>query len=212
MDKSRVQQRIFHLLAQILEYPQADLTRTVRECEALLSLEYPEAAACLRRFQEFVADTPLGRQQEVYTLTFDLDAVCHPYVGHHLFGESYKRSAFMLGLKERYQNVGLETGSEVADHLALLVRFLCLCDDAAETEAIIHDALVPALKQMLKQKDEVETEGEKLVAGKVEKPRVYQAALESLLRMLQALPTNNHQTATVTAESLPLIDLPLQDG
>lgn len=212
MDKSRVRQRIFHLLAQILEYPRADLTGTVRECEALLSLEYPEAAACLRQFQEFVAGTPLGRQQEVYTLTFDLDAVCHPYVGHHLFGESYKRSAFMLGLKERYQNVGLETGPEVADHLALLVRFLSLCDDPAESEVIIHDALVPALKQMLKQKDEVETEGEKLVAGKVKKPRVYQAALEALLRMLQALPSNNHQAATVEAEALPVIDLPLQDG
>lgn len=200
MNRTQVQQRIFHLLAEILEYPRADLTGKVYECEALLSLEHPQAAACLREFQEFVVETPLGRQQEVYTLTFDLDAVCHPYVGHHLFGESYKRSAFMLGLKERYQNVGLETGSEVADHLALLVRFLSLCDDAGETEVIIHDALLPALKQMLKQKDEVETEGEKLVAGKVQKPRVYQAALEVLLQMLQALPTNAHNPQPVEAE------------
>jgi len=212
MDRGRVQQRIFHLLAQILEYPRSDLTGAVRECEALLSLEYPQAAGYLQGLQDFVAETPLGRQQEIYTLTFDLDAVCHPYVGHHLFGESYKRSAFMLGLKERYQNVGLETGPEVADHLALLVRFLSLCDDAGETEVIIHDALLPALKQMLKQKDEVETEGEKLVAGKVQKPRVYQAALEALLRMLQALPSNNHQATTVEEEVLPVIDLSVRDG
>lgn len=195
MDRGRVQQRIFHLLAEILEYPRADLTGAVRECAALLSLEYPEAAASLREFQDFVADTPLGRQQEVYTLTFDLDATCHPYVGHHLFGESYKRSAFMLGLKERYQKVGLETGHEVADHLALLVRFLSLCHDPAELEVIIRDALLPALKQMLKQKDEVETEGEKLVAGKVEKPRVYQAALEALLQMLRAKARNAQPAA-----------------
>lgn len=186
MDRGRVQQRIFHLLAQILEYPQADLTGVVRECEALLSLEYPQAAGFLQEFQDFAADTPLGRQQEIYTATFDLDATCHLYVGHHLFGESYKRSAFMLGLKERYQNVGLETGPEVADHLALLVRFLSLCNDPVETEVLIQDALLPALRQMLKQKDEVETEGEKLVAGKVQKPRVYQAALEALLRMLRS--------------------------
>ncbi|MEW5956123.1 MAG: molecular chaperone TorD family protein [Chloroflexota bacterium] len=192
MDRRRFRQCIFHLMAQILEYPQSDLAEVVCECEALLSLEYSEAASCLREFQDFVAGTPLGRQQEVYTLTFDLDAVCHPYVGHHLFGESYKRSAFMLGLKERYQNVGLETGSEVADHLALLVRFLSLCDDAGEAEVIIHDALVPALQKMLKQKDEIETESDKLAAGKVEKPRVYQAVLEALSRMLQALPANAH--------------------
>lgn len=209
MDRGRVQQRIFQLLAQILEYPRSDLTEIARECEALLSLENSEAAACLREFQDFVAETPLGRQQELYTVTFDLDATCHPYVGHHLFGESYKRSAFMLGLKERYDKYGLDTGSEVADHLALLVRFLSLCDDAGESEIIIHDALVPALKQMLKQKDEVETESEKLVAGKVQKPRVYQAALEALLHMLRA---NNHQTTTVAAKAQPVIDLPLRDG
>ena len=87
-----------------------------------------------------------------------------------------------------------------------------LCHDAHETEVIIHDALLPALKQMLKQKDEVETEGEKLVAGKVQKPRVYQAALEALLQMLQALPTNNHQATTVAAEALPVIDLSVRDG
>ncbi len=186
MSRVQVQQRIFHLLTKILEYPRADLARTVRECEALLSLEHPETAACLRRFQEFVTETYLRRQQEIYTATFDLDAPCHPYVGHHLFGESCKRSAFMLGLKERYETYHLAFGSEVTDHLVVMVRFLSLCDDADESETIIRNALVPALQKMLKQKDEIETESDKLVAGKVEKPQAYQAVLEALLQMLVA--------------------------
>jgi nitrate reductase delta subunit len=212
MARERVQRQIFHLLAHILEYPRSDLTGIVSECETLLSLEYSQAAARLREFQDVVVEIPLGRLQEIYTITFDLDATCHPYVGHHLFGESYKRSAFMLGLKERYQRYGLVTGSEVSDHLALLVRFLSLCNDSAEAEVIIRDALVPALKQMLKQKDEVETEGEKLVAGKVHKPRVYQDALEALLRMLQAQPAYNHQATTIETAGQSVIVPPLQDG
>lgn len=62
-----------------------------------------------------------------------------------------------------------------------------------ESETIIRDALTPALQKMLKQKDKIETEGDKLSAGKVEKPQVYQAVLESLLRMLQAFPANAHE-------------------
>lgn len=204
MDRGQAQQRILHLLAQILEYPGSDLAEAVRECEALLSLKYSEAAACLREFQDFVAETPLGRLQEIYTVTFDLDATCHPYVGHHLFGESYKRSAFMLGLKERYDKYNLDTGSEVADHLALMVRFLSLCNEANEVEAIIHDALMPALHKMVRPKDEVETEGEKLVVGKVQKPRVYQAILEALLRMLRELPANAHNASPREVE--PVFD------
>lgn len=179
--------RIFHLFADLLTYPRSDLRETAAACAALLAPDYADAAACLREFQNNIAHTTVSRLQEIYTLTFDLDAVCYPYVGHHLFGESYRRSAFMLGLKERYQTVGLDTGSEVADHLALLVRFLSLCQDQDENETIMRDALVPALRKMVKQKDEVETEGEKLIAGRVQKPRVYQTILEALLRVLQPL-------------------------
>lgn len=185
MERTAVQQRVFHLMAQLLEYPQADLSPAVAECRALLAPLSAEAAASLAHFHAFIAETPLAQQQEIYTITFDLDAVCHPYVGHHIFGETYKRSSFMLGLKERYARYGVETGSEVADHLALLVRFLAVCSDPAETDVIVRDALLPSLKQMLKEKDEIETEREKLEAGKVQKPRVYQSALAALRRVLE---------------------------
>lgn len=185
METMQIQQRIFRLMARLLEYPREDLSGIAASCMDLLVPVSLEAAAALADFQTFIAETPLGRPQEVYTITFDLDAVCHPYVGHHIFGETYKRSSFMLGLKERYARCGLEMGSEVADHLALLVRFLSLCDDAAETDVIVRDALLPSLKQMLKEKDEVETEQEKLEAGKVKKPRVYQSALIALRHVLE---------------------------
>lgn len=184
-DKERL---IFHHFAYLLTYPRTGVVDAAATCQALIQKDNPRAAACLREFRKDVAGKTLSRLQEIYTVTFDLDAICHPYVGHHLFGETYKRSAFMLGLKERYQQVGLSTGSEVADHLAVMVRFLSLCEQPEEREAIVQDALIPALQKMVEVKDEVETEGEKLVAGRVEKPRLYQAVLEALLHTLQELP------------------------
>lgn len=182
---NQTQQRIFHLMARLLEYPREDLGGVADECVDLLEPLSREAAAAMAQFQKFIAETPLARQQEIYTITFDLDAVCHPYVGHHIFGETYKRSSFMLGLKERYARYDLELGSEVADHLALLVRFLSLCDDPTEVDVIVRDALLPSLRQMLKEKEEIETEQEKLEAGKVKKPRVYQSALAALRHTLE---------------------------
>ncbi len=150
MDEVKTRQRLFHLFADLLEYPQSDLTESVRECEALISPGNPEAAALLYGFRSFEEDAPLGDVQELYTRTFDLDATYHPYVGHHLFGESYKRSAFMVGLKERYKAYDFVVEGELPDHLAVMLRYLSLCEDDEQVMEIVRDAMVPALERMVK--------------------------------------------------------------
>lgn len=152
MDEAKARQRLFYLFAELLEYPQSDLTESVRECEALISPGNPEAAALLDPLRSFVASAPLGDIQELYTRTFDLDATYHPYVGHHLFGESYKRSAFMVGLKERYKAYDFVVEGELPDHLAVMLRYLSLCEDDVQVAEIVRDAMVPALERMVKKK------------------------------------------------------------
>jgi nitrate reductase delta subunit len=141
--------RTFALFAEMLEYPRADLRAAVRECQQLVAPASPEAAAQLGAFGDFVERTPPGRLEEVYTGTFDLDAACHPYVGFHLFGDSYKRSAFLLGLKERCRKFGVPAGSELPDHIAVVMRLLAACKDAGEARGITLEALLPALEKML---------------------------------------------------------------
>jgi nitrate reductase delta subunit len=155
MDGDTTRKRTFQLLAGVLEYPQPGLAEAVRECTALLAADNLAAAACLREFGAFVEETPPGRLEEIYTGTFDLDAACYPYVGYHLFGESYQRSLFMLGLSERYRAQGFPAGGlrsaiagELPDHLAVLLHFLAACDDAALAGELVRDALLPALKRM----------------------------------------------------------------
>ncbi len=140
--------RLFGLFAELLEYPGAGLARAARECEARVAPLDGEAVALLHRFRAFVEATPAGRLEEVYTRTFDLDAACHPYVGYHLFGESYARSAFLLGLKERYAAHGFSADTELPDHLTVLLRFLAASDDAGLAAELVHEALLPALDRM----------------------------------------------------------------
>ncbi len=151
MIEAKARQRLFHLFADLFEYPQSSLAKSVRECEALLSPGNPEAAVLLHGFRSFVEDAPLGQVQELYTRTFDLDATYHPYVGHHLFGESYKRSAFMVGLKQRYKAYDFVVEGELPDHLAVLLRYLSICEDDGQVTEILRDAIAPALERMVKE-------------------------------------------------------------
>ncbi|MBI4543552.1 MAG: molecular chaperone TorD family protein [Gemmatimonadetes bacterium] len=149
MTDAAASRRTYRLFADLLDYPGPDLAETAQECEALVSPAHPEAAGLLREFTTWLRATPLGRVEEIYTGAFDLGASFCPYVGHHLFGERYERSAFMLELKERYRARGVDTGGELPDHLAPLLRYLAARDDAEPAEELIGEALLPALAKIL---------------------------------------------------------------
>ncbi|MCL4830863.1 MAG: molecular chaperone TorD family protein [Caldilineaceae bacterium] len=146
--------RVFQLFATLLDYPRMPLTGVAGECAALVRGRSPEAASRLRQFESFAEKTALTRLEEIYTGVFELDATCHPYAGYHLFGESYKRSAFLLELKERYRLYNIRCGSELPDHLAVMLRFLAVNEDLTDSEEIIREALHPTLRKMLKNKDD----------------------------------------------------------
>ena len=140
--------RAFGLFAGMLEYPGPDLPARVDECLPLVSEASPGAAERLDKFRAFVGDTPADLLEELYTGTFDLQMVSYPYVGYQLFGESYKRGAFMVGLKEQYRGVGLSEGNELPDHLAVVLRFLAVLEDVEAREELVRYCLIPALGKM----------------------------------------------------------------
>ncbi|HEX7124821.1 MAG TPA: nitrate reductase molybdenum cofactor assembly chaperone [Thermodesulfobacteriota bacterium] len=174
-----VRRRLLALFADILDYPGPGLARAVGACEALAASASAEAASLLGAFRTFVEQTPLARLEEVYTATFDLDAACHPYVGYHLFGETYKRSVFLVGLRERYRAIGYLDGAELPDHVAVLLRFLALTEDAAQAEEVVQEALLPALERMTAGADAGPEE-----AGHEPKPAHYRPVLRALYLVL----------------------------
>ena len=196
-----IEGRVFQLFAELLDYPRTTLTGVADECAALVAGRSAEAALLLREFESFAARTPLARLEEIYTGVFELDATCHPYVGYHLFGESYKRSAFLLGLKERYRPYAVECGVELPDHLAVMLRFLAVNADLTETEEIIGEALHPALRKMLKSKDEEPPDPDipKPPARGNEYRRVLEALRSVLLTMV---PDDAPPTAEMPADNL----------
>lgn len=146
--------QMFQLFAALLDYPVSNPAAAAEACAAGAAGHSQEAAALLSDFAAFAASASLGRLEEIYTAVFELDATRHPYVGFHLFGESYKRSAFLLALKEHYRRYDIQCGTELPDHLALMLRFLAATEHPAEAEELIRAALHPALRRMLKTTDD----------------------------------------------------------
>lgn len=80
-----------------------------------------------------------------------MQPVCYPYVGFQLFGESYKRGAFMARLNEGYRSYGYQVGRELPDHISVILRFLALGDEVRLGEfgqVLLCEGLVPAVSKM----------------------------------------------------------------
>lgn len=158
---SAVNRHILMLFADILEYPRPGLTESVRECAALMTSKNEEAGALLAKFQTFAEGKSVERMQEVYSTTFDLNATYHPYVGYHLFGETYKRSAFLVELKEHYQVQSFVADEkELADHLVVVLHYLSVSNDVDMNKELVSEALLPALKKMLKENKKADSSDE----------------------------------------------------
>lgn len=137
------------LFADILDYPAPGVAGKAAQCAALLDEVAPQAAELLHDFRSFAEATPLGKLEEVYSGFFDLNPVCHPYVGYQLFGENYKRSAFLLALKERYRAEGFEaSAAEMPDRLSIVLRFVAHSRSGDEAGELVREGLLPALRRM----------------------------------------------------------------
>lgn len=148
MTVNAVTTEMYSLLSEITDYPQPGLEVKVRNCAELLEISHPKAAAEMRRFLEFVEKEPHSRLEEIYTSTFDINPICPPYIGHHLFGETHKRGEFMVKLKKDFGVYNFSPEGELPDHLSVLLGFLAVLEDEYSAQSLIRECMVPALEKM----------------------------------------------------------------
>ena len=173
---------VYSLFADILDYPEHSITRMIDDCLAQLALEAPDAHAQLMDFQTEIAQKDVRQLQELYTNAFDLRPECTPNLGYHLFGDDGRRGAFLAELKGRMDARGVPLGVELADHIALILRFLDVAED--EQPVLIEDCLLPAVSKMI----EVLKDGE----------NPYEHALRALFGLLQ----HRHDTFVACAAAV----------
>lgn len=144
------EKEIFLQIGDLLNYPTSQLEDQAIETMNLLKPIIPEASMQITEFLESAKNISLGRMEEIYTGTFDVSPTCYIFAGYMLFGESFKRGEFLVGLQEKYAERNFSRGKELADHLAVLFKFLATLDENEPLRAeLLEDCMLPVITKML---------------------------------------------------------------
>lgn len=162
----------YQSFSELLEYPDADYKAKVAHCWEGLGQSYPREKEDLGTFVDYVKNTSLEDLQELYTRTFEVQAICQLDVGYVLFGEDYKRGEFLVHMQREHKKAGIACGTELPDHLCNVMKLLAQSSDPEFSQEFIEAFMVPALEKMLQ--------------GFKEKGNVYAGPLRTLQRILFA--------------------------
>ena len=148
MTELQQHQELCRDFAGLLSYPDDQVKEQAAACAAHMQELNPESTTALQSFLDFIETNEICRIEEAFTGAFDLQSLCHPYVGYQLCGESQQRTMFMLKLRELYQQYGFVAGNELPDHLAEVLRFVGSITDQDCRLEIIQDGILPALEKI----------------------------------------------------------------
>jgi nitrate reductase delta subunit len=144
----KIENRKLHSsLADVLEYPDESWSRRVGAAmKALMNKE--NLAEPFTDFCWKTREMSLTELQELYTRTFDLNPTRALEIGYHLFGEDYKRGAFLANLRETESPFELGQEHQLPDYLPVLLRLLGESSDDELKDALVCYCMIPALEKM----------------------------------------------------------------
>lgn len=182
------------VLSELFKYPKQGYHDKVITCKVMLEECYPEAAKSFKRFFDFIQDKTLYEVEEVFGITFHIQAICFLDIGYVLFGEDYTRGEFLVNMKAEQAKVSHDCGEELADNLPHVLHLMAISEDEEFIKELAVRAVIPALEKMLTEFKASRMELRKKVMKKKQKAiimediqdgNIYQNALQSLLIVLQ---------------------------
>lgn len=149
MTSMQTDQQLFQQFSRLFCYPNGETGHTVTHCYELLAQKSPAGAEQLHHFKAFVEDSVPTRLEEMFTATFELQPLCHPYVAWQLCGESQQRTLMLMKLTELYRQHNFPAGNDLPDHLSEILRFIGTSNNAHHHFELVVDAIIPTLDKMI---------------------------------------------------------------
>jgi nitrate reductase molybdenum cofactor assembly chaperone NarJ/NarW len=131
-------------LADLVDYPGPTWPHVLEEARRYAGRLPDAARADLIAFLDWAGVRPAVEVEELYAATFDSSDDCALEVGWHLYGEAYQRGVFLVEMRGRLRQRGIEEGSELPDHLSHVLRWLAVADEK-EGSRLERFALAPAV-------------------------------------------------------------------
>ncbi|MEP2670223.1 MAG: hypothetical protein ABJH04_14570 [Cyclobacteriaceae bacterium] len=194
MSTAKINTDHYRLMAGLLDYPEHEFLESVNEVQTFLDSSYPDVGGNFRPFCELVKNISIDNIQELYTRTFEVQAITTLDLGYLLFGDDYKRAELLVNLNREHNTIGNDCGHELADHLPNVIRLIALLEDDELRLELLRKLIVPGLRKMigdfdpgkLKKKNEVYIKHHKtLIELSTHSGTIYQKPLETLLSIIE---------------------------
>jgi len=137
------------LLANLFVYPTAEYKKKVQKVQHFLDTNHCNIGEKLSPFTRFVENESLEHLEELYTRSFEVQAITTLDLGYLLFGDDYKRAELLVNLNREHNEVDNHCGDELPDHLPNVLRLIPKLKDKVLLDDIIKFLIAPALMKIL---------------------------------------------------------------
>ena len=190
-------------ISKLFDYPDDDYINNIdRASEALLS-DYPSASVELEELKKLLP-TDTYQLQELYTKSFEVQAITSLEVGYVLYGDDYTRGEILANLSSEHKAVGNDCGGELPDHLGNLLRLLPKIESREVLDDLVRLIIAPAVENMMKEYSPSSMkQKDKLYKKQYKTLIIPQAPLGMFLHLFKALYITLDSDFTLIKENRP---------
>lgn len=139
----------YRYLASIFTYPNESLKYVVKKIIVEYREKYPQGVDQIELFYKQLPINDLKLMQELYTRSFDVQALTTLDIGYVLFGDSYKRGEILVHLNNECKRWGINCGVELSDQLSNILLLLSESTDFKFLNEFVNHLLIPAILKMV---------------------------------------------------------------
>ena len=183
------QYKHYAVIANLFEYPDALYLERVSSVQTRIRETHGEAMGALDDFITLLPKDDLRLLQELFTRSFDVQAVTTLDIGYVMFGDDYKRGELLSNLNREHVAHQVDCGHELADHLPNVLKLMSKLEDEELLLELVNEIVAPALHTMVGEFDDSRIE---------KKHKAYRKHYKTLIEA----PSKSAAIATVYKHSL----------
>jgi len=134
----------------LFDYPDENYYETLKDVKKIFSTGYDDVLKELEKFEELVPKN-IYQLQEIYTKSFEVQAVTSLEIGYLLYGDDYTRGDVMVGLNQEHAAANNDCGEELSDHLANVLRLISKMKTKKTIDELVTLMVAPAVENMMKE-------------------------------------------------------------
>lgn len=138
----------YTVLSQLFDYPDESYSTLVSKTIDTLREMYPDASLELEEFKKLLP-TKTYELQELYTKSFEVQAVTSLEIGYVLYGDDYTRGEVLVHLNKEHRSVSNDCAGELSDHLGNILRLIPKMKNQDTVNDLMTMMLAPAIEIMM---------------------------------------------------------------